>query len=148
MNRISWQPLRTGNPWNNVNTLRNRMNMMFDDMVDRQEDTEAITWAPNIDMIEFEDHYVLTIEVPGVPKDKINIDLKESVLTIAGQKASEYEDNKNLLIGERGYGKFRRKFHIPSNIDEGKIEANFMNGLLNIKLPKREEAKPRSIQIS
>ena len=105
-------------------------------------------WAPAVDIHETDDGFMVTADLPGVKKEDIEIDLKDSTLTIKGEKKFEEKAPKeNYIRIERSYGKFIRSFSLPNNIDSEKIKATFNNGTLELNIPKKEDAKPKQITI-
>ena len=105
-------------------------------------------WAPAVDIHETDDGFVVTADLPGIKKEDIEIDLKDSTLTIKGEKKfKEKAPKENYIRIERSYGKFIRSFSLPNNIDSEKIKATFKNGTLELGIPKKEETKPRQITI-
>jgi HSP20 family protein len=115
----------------------------------RDEEMSLGTWLPPVDIAEDKDRLVLTAELPGFQKDQIEVQLEGGVLTLRGERKFEDEKNgRNFHRVERSYGQFVRSFTLPNNVDRENVKANFANGLLEIMIPKREEAKPRQIQIS
>ena len=103
---------------------------------------------PTVDVYEKEDRYVISAELPGLNKNEIKIDFNNNVLTISGEKKAEYKEEKdNFIRVERRFGKFERKFRIPEHVDSGKISAAYKDGILEISLPRREESKPRQVEI-
>jgi len=113
------------------------------------DETEAVSWHPRIDVIETAEGYELSLDVPGVNKDDIQINFHEGVLSIAGERMSkELSENDNVVRFERQTGRFYRSFTLPNKINAKKIEANFENGVLMVSVPKLEETKPQKIKIS
>lgn len=105
-------------------------------------------WNPACEIFENEDHYFLTVEVAGIPKDLIQIEAIDNQLVISGERKVEDKKQENgLLYSERQYGKFQRSFGLPKGIETEKIEANFQDGVLRILIPKAEAAKSRKIKI-
>ena len=101
-----------------------------------------------VDVREDNDHVFVEAELPGMTKDDIDITLENGVMTISGEKKLEQEEKKeNFYVAERRYGKFSRSFQLPSVVDESKVEATLKDGVLHITLNKREEVKPRRIEV-
>jgi HSP20 family protein len=117
---------------------------------DREEEMNLGAWVPPVDIHEDKEKLVLTAELPGFKQDQIEIQLEGGVLTIRGDRKFEVEktNGKNYHRVERSYGQFVRSFTLPNNVDRENVRASFSDGLLNIEIPKREEAKPRKIRIS
>jgi len=140
-------------PWRDFGTLQDRINKIFDQTVrtlypDAEEDLERGTWAPAVDIHETEDSFIVKADVPGVSKDDIQIDLKDGTLTLRGEKKLENKVSKdNYVRVERSYGTFVRSFTLPKNVDSEKIQAKYKDGVLELKLPKKEEAKPKQIKV-
>ena len=106
-------------------------------------------WSPRVDVVEFEDKFEFTSELPGLNKEDIKLDLQNDSVTISGKKRFEHEKtDKDYYIGERVYGNFRRSFQLPLHVDSKKINAEYKDGVLKIDIPKLEEAKPKQIDIS
>jgi HSP20 family protein len=105
-------------------------------------------WSPSCDIYETKNEIVVKAEIPGVKKEDIKLSLQENVLTLTGERKFEEETKKeNYVRVERGYGSFMRSFTLPSYVDVKKIGAEFKDGLLEVKLPKSEETKPKEIEI-
>lgn len=98
--------------------------------------------TPAIDLVEKDDVYEITAELPGLDEKNVEIKLSNHTLTIKGEKSEEKEDKrKDYYLAERRYGSFQRSFQLPEGVDADKIEAHFANGVLSVKLPKTAEAK-------
>lgn len=109
---------------------------------------EPVTWHPRIDLVESPDAFELALDVPGVEKDDLQINLHDGVLSISGERtARTLEENDTVVRFERQSGRFYRSFTLSNKIDEKKIEARQENGVLMVRLPKLEESKPRKISI-
>jgi len=105
-------------------------------------------YMPNFDVNETEDAYFLSVDLPGVKKDDVTIDLSDNVLTVSGERKHEYEtQNKGSRRFEQSYGQFTRSFTLPAAVDAEKVEANLEDGVLKIALPKSEQTKPHKIQV-
>jgi len=147
MDLIRW------NPWNELVSLRERMNRVFDDSLfrsDRREDPLAMgTWSPAVDMFEKDDQVVIKAELPGLEKKDISLDLTNGVLTLKGERKHENEvKEENYYRREMSCGKFIRSFSLPGDVDANKIKAEFQNGLLTVVVPKPEEHKPKQIPVN
>ena len=102
-----------------------------------------------VDVREDAEHVYVEAELPGLTKEDIEITLEEGVLTIAGEKKLEnQEEREGYQVRERRYGKFSRRFELPSVVDEGKVRANLKDGVLLVTLDKREEVKPKRIEVN
>jgi HSP20 family protein len=113
-----------------------------------REDEAAAAWAPPVDIAETPEALSFTVELPGFKKEDLALRVENGVLTLEGERKFEAETNeKNYHRVERAYGKFVRGFTLPSNVDPEKIEANLTDGVLQIALPKKDEAKSKMIPI-
>lgn len=105
--------------------------------------------APAMDLVEKDDAYEITAELPGLDEKNVEIKLSNHTLTIKGEKSEEKEDRqKDYYLSERRYGSFQRSFQLPEGVDADKIDANFAKGVLTVKLPKTAEAKKAEKQIA
>ncbi len=105
-------------------------------------------WVPAVDVHENDEAFVFTAELPGLDKDDVSITLENNVLTLSGERSFEDEAERDKYRRiERTYGNFSRSFTLPSQVVQEKVSAEFKNGLLNITVPKAEQAKPRKIDI-
>ena len=106
------------------------------------------SFAPTFNVIEREDGYYLTADVPGVREEDIDVTVQDSYLVISGSRnAEERKEGDNYFIYERRYGNFSRAFALPENADSGSVEAHMKDGVLEVKVGKRESAKPRKIAV-
>jgi HSP20 family protein len=127
----------------------------FDRMLDgffgparRKMDLENFDWAPRVNVEELEDKFEITAELPGMKKEDIDIEVRDGVLVIKGEKKVENEEEgKNYHICERSYGTFQRAFTLPDNVTTENISAEYADGILMLGVPKVEPAKPKEIKI-
>lgn len=144
--------------WNSgfgpLGELRREMDRLFDDFWGatpaartwRSVETE---WAPACDVEEDDNHYLLTLDMPGVQKDQIKLEVVENKLTISGERRHEQKNKADgIWYSERRQGKFSRSFTLPAGFDADKVEANYQDGTLRVYVPKAESAKPRQIKIT
>lgn len=104
--------------------------------------------VPAVDVYEEQDKFVISAELPGLNKNEINIDFKDNFLTVSGEKKAEVKSEKeNFIRTERRFGRYERRFRIPDYVDPEKIVAVYKNGILKISLPRKEESKPKKINI-
>ena len=116
---------------------------------EREDEMNLAAWAPPVDITEDKDRILITAELPGFKEDQIEIQTENGMLTLRGERKFEKEtDGKSYHRVERAYGQFVRSFSLPNNVDREKIKASFRDGLLQIELPKREDARPKNIRIS
>lgn len=103
--------------------------------------------GPAVTIYETKDEYVFKAELPGWTRDQLSINFENQTLTISGQRELTAEDGRQYLRVEGFYGQFTRSFTVPGIIDSNRVEAELKEGVLTIHLPKREEAKPRTIEV-
>ncbi len=106
------------------------------------------TWAPAVDVAEDTETIHVKVEVPGMDEKDLKVNFEDGLLTISGERQFERKDDRNYHRIERAYGSFTRAFSLPRTVDAAKIVANYRNGVLEIEIPKKEEAKPKQIQIN
>lgn len=106
-------------------------------------------FSPSCDIEEGDQHYVLSLDVPGVRKEDIQVELRDSQLLVSGTRKREVRQEKGAMrFSERVFGQFSRSFSLPPNVDASKVEADYRDGVLKLVLPKSEAAKPRQIRIA
>ena len=111
------------------------------------ESTESSDWVPAVDIRESDDEYRFELEVPAVLASDVKVTVKDGVLVVTGERRYEKETNDKVHRVERRYGRFTRSFRLPENADESKIEASAKDGVLTLRVAKREEVKPRAIEV-
>ncbi len=125
----------------------------FWDPVDRllkQEDWELVPQLtfPRANVVETDDMYEVTFELPGMTADEVNVEYQNGMLWIFGEKKEEKEEKgKTFHRIERAYGKFNRRIELPGLVKEAQINAEFENGILKVAVPKSEELKPKKIKV-
>jgi HSP20 family protein len=137
-------------PFREFAAIQDRMNRLFGNAYLRDEDTSFRgTWAPAVDIFETENHdLVVRAELPGMAREDIEVSVENSTLVLKGEKKFDSEvKEENYRRIERTYGQFHRSFTLPNTVDTAKVRADFKNGVLTVKLPFREEAKPRTINV-
>ena len=134
-------------PFRNFRSLQSEINRLFDQDMDGSTGQMA-AWPMRVDIREDENQIVLKADVPGMEQKDINVNIDNGQLTISGERKFDDEERKDSYHRvERAYGRFSRSFSLPNTTDTGKIAAAYSNGVLEVTLPKLEEAKPRSIQV-
>jgi HSP20 family protein len=113
-----------------------------------EDETKSGTWAPAVDVAEEKDKILVRVEVPGMNESDLKVSFEDGLLTVSGERQFERKDDRNYHRIERTYGSFTRTFSLPRTVDAGAIAANYNNGILEIEIPKLEEAKPKQIQIN
>ncbi len=109
-------------------------------------DLEWLHWHPEADIEETDDAYILRVDLPGMNKKDVNVTIQNNVLTIRGERKRDEED-KRYHVAERFTGKFYRSFVLPTSVDENSIVAEYKDGVLTATIKKKEEAKPKAIEI-
>ncbi|HEV8629732.1 MAG TPA: Hsp20/alpha crystallin family protein [Thermoanaerobaculia bacterium] len=106
-------------------------------------------WAPSVNIEETDDAYEVSADLPGMSKEDVDVTVEQNVLTISGErKWGDEKENRNFHRVERGYGRFLRSFALPHLVDSSNVQATFKDGVLHIRIPKSEGAKPRRVLIS
>jgi HSP20 family protein len=144
---VRWEPLRE------LSSLQNEMNRLFNTVFDAPATPgnggTMRRWVPAMDLLETADHFVLRADLPGMTQDDVKIELEDSTLTVSGERKSEHEDKQEGYYRvERAFGSFSRSLTLPKGVDADAVTANFENGVLEIRVPKPEERKPRRISIA
>jgi HSP20 family protein len=142
---VRWEPLRE------LTTLQNEMNRLFGSVFDTPPQGNGGTlrrWMPAMDLVETADHFVLRADLPGMSEEDVNIEVEERVLTISGERKTEQTENKDGYHRvERAFGAFSRSLTLPEGVDAEAVSASFDRGVLEVRIPKPEERKPRKISI-
>ncbi len=145
MDLIQWRPFRE------VSRLRNEMDRLWDDYFGpgrRALRPLEEAWLPAVDVSETGDKITVKAEIPGMEAKDIEISMVGDTLTLKGEKKAEREEKEeNYHMVERSYGSFSRSMKLPATVDADKVEATYKNGVLTIVLPKKEEVKPKAIEI-
>jgi HSP20 family protein len=148
MAMIRWEPV------GELATVQNEMNRLFNTLFDqpgqpRRGTGIATRWVPAMDLIETDNHYVLRADLPGLSREDVNIELESNVLTVSGERKADHEQrDEGYYRVERAFGAFARSLTLPEGVDPDAIEANFDRGVLEIRIPKPEERKPRKVTIT
>ena len=143
-------PIVKVDPFRELTAMQDRMARLFGDVYLRDEDTGFRgTWTPAVDIFETETHdLVLKAELPGMTREDIEVVVENSTLVLKGTKKFNADvKDENYRRIERTYGSFHRSFTLPNTVDASKVSADYKNGVLTVKLPFREEAKPRTINV-
>ena len=149
-----WQP--TGRlPWRLFRELE-ETGRQFDSLFDtplwpavwRRLPAQEREWSPAIEVFEKEDKYVVKAELPGLKEEDVDVSVNDDTLCLKGENKTEHEvKEEEYHWSERTYGSFLRTIRLPSNVDAGKIEAEYENGMMEITLPKMAEVKPKKITV-
>jgi HSP20 family protein len=148
-----WEPFTTRwNPWKEFEQLENRLaSYLGRPAAQANGDKEAMTvaeWSPLVDITEDDKEYVIKAELPELKKEDVKISVQDNVISISGERRSEKEEkNKKYHRVERQYGRFVRSFTLLEDCDGTKVAAEYKDGVLKVRLPKSEKAKPKSIEV-
>jgi HSP20 family protein len=132
-----------------VDSLQSEMNRVFDAFFGTPAGNGRLRrWVPPMDLVEADDHLVLRADLPGLERDDVEIEIKDGVLTVSGERKSEQEDKADGFYRvERAYGSFSRSVSLPDGIDPDQVHAEFKNGVLEVRIPKPEERQPHRVEI-
>jgi HSP20 family protein len=143
---IRWEPARE------LGTIQNEMNRLFNSFFDTPNASNGGTyrrWIPAMDLVETENDFVLRADLPGLDESDVNIELEDNVLTISGERKAEHEERKEGYYRvERASGSFQRTLTLPDGVDPEAVKATFDRGVLEVRVPKPEQRKPRKVAIS
>jgi HSP20 family protein len=145
---IRWEPVTE------LNTIQNEMNRLFNTFFEQPTQTgrgngTTRRWLPPMDLVETADHYVLRADLPGLDDGDVNIQLEDNMLTISGERKTEHEQGgEGYYRLERAFGAFSRSLTLPDGVDPDNVQAHFNRGVLEIRIPKPEQKKPKTVQIT
>ena len=145
--------MTTTNRWTNtpdVKSLQAQLNRIFEPFARfavGDEDLVSGNWVPPVDVAETQEKIVVRAEVPGMKQSDIQIEFENGLLTLRGERKIEKNESVQWHRVERTYGNFSRSFTLPRTVDPERISATYRDGILEIEVPKREEAKPKQIRI-
>ncbi len=150
-----WSPFRVSPSWDPIHELeemQRRLASLFGrrlSLTDSREEQFSLTeWTPPVDIAEDDKEYIIKAELPGVNKDDVRVTVEGGVLSITGERKSEKEErDKKYHRIERSYGSFIRRFALPEGTASDKINAEFKDGMLKLRLPKDEKAKPKTVDV-
>ena len=135
--------------WNPFREMEEMMNQYARGNLASPGTREVLTtaqWTPSVDIVEDDTQYIIKVELPEVPKDDVNVQVNDGVLTITGERKHEVDDRKRHRT-ERYYGRFARSFSLPDDVSDEGIEATHKDGMLYLHLAKQPKDTPRSIEI-
>ena len=143
---VRWEPARE------LHSLQQEMNRLFNTFFDAPVAGNGTAggrrWVPAMDLVETDEHFVLKADLPGLAESDVNIEVEDNVLTVSGERKAEHEDKREGYVRvERAYGSFRRSLTLPEGVDPEAVTASFDNGVLEVRIPKPEERKPRKVEI-
>jgi HSP20 family protein len=145
---IRWEPI------GELNTIQNEMNRLFNTFFDqpasagRGSGDGTRRWIPAMDLVETDDHYVLRADLPGLAEEDVDVQMQDNMLTVSGERKPEHEArHEGYHRLERAFGGFSRSLSLPDGVDPAGVQAEFDRGVLEIRIPKPEQKKPRQVQI-
>jgi HSP20 family protein len=142
---VRWEPFRE------LTALQNEMSRWMNQVSGggiAPENGQTSTWLPAVDVLETESELLLSFDLPGIPEDQIAVELDDNVLTVSGRRERTAEhSNDRYYRFERRYGSFSRSVTLPAGVSEDAIKADYTDGVLEVRVPKPEEQKPKRIQI-
>jgi HSP20 family protein len=143
---IKWDPL------GNISTLQDRINKLFDDSFPCQTDgdgeTSQCAWTPGVDIFETDQGVIIAVDLPGVNKKDVVVEVRDEVMTISGVRCADPDfQATNYYRRERTCGNFHRTFTLHAMVSPEEIKAKFKNGVLVVEIPKPEEDRPRQISV-
>ena len=140
-----WEPFR------NLTSFQEQMNRLVEDafLRGRADDSALTAWAPAVDIYETQDELVVKADLPAVNERDLDVRVENNMLTIRGERKFEREVSEDSYLRvERAYGSFSRSFSLPNTVNTDAIKAEYRNGVLTVRMPKREESKPKQIKVS
>jgi HSP20 family protein len=144
MTIVRWEPLRE------LGSLQNEMNRLFNTVFDTPQPGGSTLrrWMPAMDLVETDENFVLRADLPGLSEDDIKIEFDDGTLTVSGERKAEHESkNEGYYRVERAFGSFSRSLTLPQGVDPEAVTAHFDRGVLEVRIPKPEQRKPRRIEI-
>jgi HSP20 family protein len=139
---VRWEPFRE------LASFQNEMSRFMNGLLDGQG-RSVQSWVPALDVWETDSDVVYAFDLPGIPEDAITIEVKDDTLTVSAEREkTEGVSDNGFYRYERRYGTFARAVGLPKGVDQDRIAASYENGVLEVRVPKPEEAKPRTIALS
>lgn len=135
-------------PWNKNQNVWDPFSDLFGMSLERTRDFGTDSFGPEIDIRDTEDSILIKADLPGMDKKHIHVSIEGDTLYISGERKRETKvEHKDYVREERSYGEFRRAFRLPDSVDTKNAKAKYIDGVLELMLPKTKEAKPKQIQI-
>jgi HSP20 family protein len=140
--------LQTYNPFEGLAGFRRIFDEPLANFLREDLSGNADAWKPRLDVVETKDGILLKVDIPGVKQEDINISIEENVLTVKGERKNESEvSEEGFTRFERSYGAYQRSVALPPTVDTDRVKATYKDGVLEIQLPKKEEARPKAIKV-
>ena len=138
---VRWEPFRE------IAALQNEMSRFMNNVLEGNGRTNQ-AWVPALDVWETESEVVYAVDLPGIPEDKISVELDDGALTISAERERTHEEKEDRFYRfERRFGTFSRTFGVPQGVSEGDISADYKDGVLEVHVKKPEQPKPKRIQV-
>jgi HSP20 family protein len=139
---VRWEPARE------VDSLQTEVNRVFDAFFG-QGTSSSRRWVPAMDLVETEDHLVLRADLPGLSHEDVEIEIKDGVLTVSGERRADHEEkSEGYFRVERSFGRFSRSLTLPKGVEADSVAAEFEDGVLEVRIPKPEQRKPHRVEIA
>lgn len=139
---VRWQPDRE------VDSIQSEVNRVFDSFFGNASGGRTRRWVPAMDVAETEDHLVLKADLPGLTRDQVEIEIKDGMLTVSGERSAEDDEkSEGFYRIERSFGRFSRSMTLPRGVDAESVDASFTDGVLEVRIPKPAERKPHRVTI-
>jgi len=143
---VRWEPLRE------LSSLQNEVNRLFNTVFDAPAGQTgggvARRWMPAMDLLETPEHFVLRADLPGMSESDVSIEVEDGTLTVSGERKADHEERQEGYVRvERAFGAFSRSLSLPQGVDADAVTASFDKGVLEVRIPKPEQRKPRKISI-
>jgi len=132
------------NAWSDFDQLHNQMERLFDA---RSTATRRVNFTPAVDVLETEEAYAIDLDLPGVKRESVSIEVMDGVLHVRGERARRVAEQGGFHRTERRFGSFERAFRLPKNVEGTEITARSVDGVLTLTLPKKPEAQPVRIEV-
>jgi len=148
MTIVRWEPMRE------LSSLQTEMNRLFNTIFDAPDGSGSANggmrrWVPAMDLVETADDFVLRADLPGLSEEDVKIEIEDNVLTVSGERQGEQESREQGFYRlERSFGAFSRSLTLPKGVDVDGVAASFDRGVLEVRIPKPEQVKPRRISIA
>lgn len=139
---------RTPQGLRRLSDLRHEMDRLFDGMVEGRGSDRSASWTPAANLVETDDAYEVTLELPGFDRSDLEVTVDQGVLTLSGRRTADHEqEGRTYHLRERVTGRFRRAFSLPNSVSADDVSATYEQGVLRVHLPKQPEAKTRKIEV-
>jgi len=144
MTIVRWEPMRE------LTSLQSEMNRLFNTVFDSPQSNGGLRrWVPAMDLVETADAFVLRADLPGMSEQDVKIEVEDNVLSVSGERKAEHEARgEGFYRMERAFGTFSRSLTLPKGVNADAVAASFDRGVLEVHIPKPEQAKPRRISIN